>query len=110
MTTGEEKFKVVHQEAMVLYDSHVNSLVPQEEKGEVVAVEPAKTHVEAVAKPKRTRKKTKADSPKKKESKKTDSTPAQEAPVAVEEPVVKETTAEAPQTQTEAPKKGWWNK
>ena len=110
MTTGEEKFKVVHQEAMVLYDSHANSLVPQEEKGEVVAVEPAKTHVETVAKPKRTRKKTKADSPKKKESKKTDSTPAQEAPVTVEEPVAKETTTEAPQTQTEAPKKGWWNK
>lgn len=55
-TTGEEKFKVVRQEAMVVYDAHANSVVAQK-KGEVVAVEPAKTHVEAVAKPKRARKK-----------------------------------------------------
>ena len=99
---GEEKFKVVHQEAMVLYDSHANSVVSQpQEKSEVVAVEPAKTHVEAVAKPKRGRKKGSA-----KAAKETTPAPAKPAPEAVEK--VAEPVSDAP--TTDAPKKGWWNK
>ena len=102
-TSGEEKFKVVHQEAMVLYDSHANSIVPQEEKGEVVAVEPAKTHVEAVAKPKRGRKK----AANKNESKKTEKKPEKKTDQPLPEVSVTEQTEELPHTET--PKKGWWN-
>ena len=105
-TTGEENFKVVHQEAMVLYDSHANSLVvPPAEKSDVVAVEPAKTHVEAVAKPKRGRKKGsgKAAASKKKAKTEAVETIKTEKPAEVAEPQ----TESLP--HVENPKKGWWN-
>ena len=66
---GEENFKVVHQEAMVVYDEHATSVIPVEETP-VVAVEPAKTVVEAVAKPKKARSKKETDSSKKSKEKK----------------------------------------
>ena len=90
--SGEEKFKVVHQEAMVLYDSHAKSVVPQE-TNEVVATEPAKTIVEAVAKPKRARKKSVKDTKK-------------EEPASPSE-VKEENLVDLP--HPENPKKGWWN-
>jgi len=61
---GQENFKVVHQEAMIVYDEHATSIVPVEDMP-VVAVEPAKTVVESVAKPKKTRSKKETQSKKK---------------------------------------------
>ena len=108
LTTGEDKFKVVHQEAMVLYDSHANSLVaPQEEKSDVVAVEPAKTQVEAVAKPKRGRKKASAQKAEPKKATKVEN----KAEKVVDSPVAEPTAVSAENLpHTENLKKGWWNK
>ena len=47
----EEKFKVVRQEAITAYDAHSTSVIEKPETP-VVAVAPAITEVEAVAKPK----------------------------------------------------------
>ncbi len=131
---SEEKFKVVHQEAMVVYDTHATSVVPVE-KAEVIAIEPAKTQVEAVAKPKRPRVKkvknvvdepavaietakpvAKKSMPKVEKTEKVEkparkvqadvvSMPLSEAPAAV--PMAAAPAVELP--HTENPKKGWWN-
>ena len=93
---------------MVLYDSHANSLVaPQEEKSDVVAVEPAKTQVEAVAKPKRGRKKASAQKAEPKKATKVEN----KAEKVVDSPVAEPTAVSAENLpHTENLKKGWWNK
>lgn len=91
-SAGEEKFTVVHQEAMVLFDSHqavqepiktdvVVAKTPEEQA--VVAVEPARVKKEAVRKPRKSAAKKK------------------EEPIA---PAAAEPVEEKPK------KGGWWNK
>lgn len=115
---GEEKtpegFKVVHQEAMVVYDSHTKAVAPMDDakkdvvKREDFPVEKVDDTTKPLMKTEENRKTEKAVRRRGRPKKAEVSEPAEKKPQTKTEESAP--VAQASEGETKEPKKGWWNK